>query len=159
MRYARIETTMADKKKIVNIGFGGQGRHWFREIQNHPDFELTGIIDTDTEMLEHLKEMTAGMVDNDQGYVSIEDCVQFGEKPDVAVIATLINTHHSIVRETMALGINTICEKNLASTIQQGRQMLQCAWIILNSLPQSACRIGLDMVSGQLSNFYVVKNA
>src|SRR5271157_3397587 len=127
MRYARIETTMADKKKIVIIGFGGQGRHWFREIQNHPDFELTGIIDTDTEMLEHLKEMTAGMVDNDQGYVSIEDCVQFGEKPDVAVIATPINTHHSIVRETMALGINTICEKNLASTIQQGRQMLQCA--------------------------------
>jgi predicted dehydrogenase len=113
------------KKKIVIIGFGGIAHAWFRAIKEHPDYELIGIVDIDTEMLEHVKEV-AGLGEG-MGYTSIEDAVRYGEKPDVAVISTPIPTHHSIVRETLALGINTICEKNMASTIQMGRQMLQCA--------------------------------
>src|SRR5271157_387907 len=114
------------KKKIMIIGLGGMGSGWAREIKKHPDYELRGIIDTDTELLENVPKMNLGL-DGDQTYVSIEDACQFGEKPDVAVIATPINTHSGLVHEVMALGINPICEKNMASDLPQARQMVQLA--------------------------------
>nr|MDO8109487.1 Gfo/Idh/MocA family oxidoreductase [Candidatus Sigynarchaeota archaeon] len=114
-----------DKKKIVIVGLGGMGRGWLGEIKKHPDYQLIGIVDTDTELLENIAKPTG--LSEDKGYISIEDAVRYGEKPDVAVISTPINTHHSIVREALGLGINVICEKNMAETIQQGRQMLQAS--------------------------------
>jgi predicted dehydrogenase len=119
-------TKMAKKKAVV-IGLGGMGRGWMHAIQAHPEYELVGIVDTDTELLENLPKITNNKIPEEQGYTSIEDMVRYGEKPDVAVVATPINTHHSIVRESIGLGINTISEKNMAETIQQGRQMLQAS--------------------------------
>ncbi|MBD3186107.1 hypothetical protein GF325_04700 [Candidatus Bathyarchaeota archaeon] len=113
-------------KSVVIIGFGGHARSWLRRIKEHPDFELTGIVDTNTELLENVHKLGTGL-DDDQGYISIEDACRYGEKPDLAIVATPIYTHHSLVRETMALGINVICEKNMASTLPQGRQMVQAA--------------------------------
>jgi predicted dehydrogenase len=111
--------------KVAIIGFGGHARgSWFRSVKAHPDFELTGIVDTDTELLSNVGNFG---LSEDQAFMSIDDMVKFGEKPDVAIIATPIYTHHVLVKETMDLGINVICEKNMAATIYQGRQMVQCA--------------------------------
>lgn len=112
-------------KKVAIVGFGGHARSWFRTVSTNPDFELVAIVDTDTELLENVHKLTG--LDDDQGYTSIEDACRYGEKPDLAIIVTPIYTHHSLVREALALDINVICEKNLASTIQQGKQMVQAA--------------------------------
>jgi predicted dehydrogenase len=112
------------KKTAVIIGLGGIGRSWLREIRKHPDWECIGIVDTDTELLENLKSFG---IDEEQGYISIEDAVKYGEKPDLAIIGTPIYTHHSLTRECMDLDINVICEKNMASTIYQAKQMVQAA--------------------------------
>jgi predicted dehydrogenase len=112
------------KYKAVIIGLGGIGNSWLRAIRQHPDWECIGIVDTDTELLENLERFGFS---EDQGFISIEDAVQFGEKPDVAIIGTPIYSHHSLTREVMDLGINCICEKNMASNIYQGRQMVQKA--------------------------------
>jgi predicted dehydrogenase len=100
------------------------GGSWRRSIEKHPDWDLIGIVDTNTEMLENVENMGIGL-NEDQAYMSIEDAVQYGEKPDLAVIATPIYSHSSLVREVMGLGINVMSEKNMASTIYQGRQMVQ----------------------------------
>ena len=113
-------------KKTVIVGFGGHARSWLRQIRANDDFELIGIVDTNTEMLENISKIIPEL-DEDQGYISIEDACLYGEKPDLAIVATPIPTHHAIVQEVMDLGINVICEKNLASNIYQGRQMLQAA--------------------------------
>jgi predicted dehydrogenase len=111
--------------KTAIIGFGSLGRgSWFKEVNNHPDFKMVGVVDTDTELLENLH--TVGLSEDD-GFVSIDDMVALGTKPDLAIIATPIYTHHVLVKECMDLGIHVICEKNMASTIYQGRQMVQCA--------------------------------
>ncbi len=115
------------KKTAVVIGFGGMGSHWGRSIQKHPDWELIGAIDTDTELLDNIEIITKGVLDEDSIALSIEEFVEFVDKPDLAVVATPIYTHHSIVREVMDLGVNVMCEKNMASTIYQGRQMVQKA--------------------------------
>ncbi len=118
---------MAEKKTAVIIGFGGHARgSWLRSLQHHPDWELIGIVDTDTELLENVasKGIDIGL-DEDQVFISIDHAVKFGEKPDLAIIATPIYTHHVLFKETTDHDINCIVEKNLASTIYQGRQMLE----------------------------------
>ena len=112
--------------KAVIIGLGGMGNSWRKSIEKHPDWELSAIVDTDTEMIDNVGEMGLG-IDEDEGYISIEDVVRYGEKPDLAVIATPIYTHATLTREVMDLGINVMCEKNMASTVYQGRQMVQYA--------------------------------
>lgn len=108
--------------KAVIIGYGGMGRSWERDIINHPDWEVSGIIDVDTEMLENFSDKF-----DENVFPSIETCVQLSHKPDLAIIATPIYTHNSLTREVMDLGINVMCEKNMASTIYQARQMVQKA--------------------------------
>lgn len=115
------------KKTAVIVGLGGQGRHWAAQIQKHPDWELIGVVDTDTELLANLNAVTNDALDEDQAFVSIEDCVRFGEKPDLAVNATPNYAHHGLSIEIMDLGINVITEKNMAGTLVQGKQMVQAA--------------------------------
>jgi predicted dehydrogenase len=67
-------------------------------------------------------------VDEDSSFTSIEEAVQFGEGPyDLAIICTPIYTHHVLALEAMELGLNVMIEKNLASTIDQGRMLVKAA--------------------------------
>lgn len=97
-----------------------------RALKQHADWELVGVVDTDTELLANIPEMGFGL-DEDQTFQTIEEAVQFGERPDLAIVATPIPTHHAIVLEAMDLGLNVVCEKNMASEVFQGRQMVQAA--------------------------------
>ncbi|MHA1717694.1 MAG: Gfo/Idh/MocA family protein [Promethearchaeota archaeon] len=112
------------KLSTVIIGMGGHATSWRRQVNEHPAFELTGIVDTDTELLDNMHLFG---LEEDDGFVSIDDYVMDKGVPDVAIICTPIYTHHVLVKETMDHGINVICEKNMASTIYQGKQMVQCA--------------------------------
>jgi predicted dehydrogenase len=112
-------------KKVMIAGFGKHGRgSWYHSIKKHPDWELTGIIDTDLALLEQIPEMNLGLGE-DQVFRNLEEVVKFGDKPDMVILATPIPTHHVMFKEAMDYGINVITEKNLASTIYQGRQMVQ----------------------------------
>ncbi len=115
------------KKTAVIVGYGGQGSYWHQEIKRHPDWDLIGIVDTDTEKLANVNAITRDELDEDQAFTSIEECVQFGEKPDLAVNATPNYAHHGTSIEIMALGINVITEKNMAGNLVQGKQMVQMA--------------------------------
>ncbi|HME56120.1 MAG TPA: Gfo/Idh/MocA family oxidoreductase [Candidatus Lokiarchaeia archaeon] len=114
------------KKTIVLIGYGNIGHEWEKSIRQHPDWELIGIVDTNTELLQHIPTMNLGLGD-DQVFTSIEAAVQYGQKPDLAIVAVPIYYHHIITKNVMDLDINVICEKNMAATIHGGRQMVQCA--------------------------------
>jgi predicted dehydrogenase len=112
--------------EVAIMGYGGMGNAWHRWIKKHPDFELKYIIDTNSELLEHVEE--TGVVEEGCAYMTIDDLVAMtSKKPDLVVIATPIYTHHVLTRETMDHGINVMCEKNMASTIYQGRQMVMDA--------------------------------
>ncbi|MBD3351791.1 MAG: hypothetical protein GF364_09930 [Candidatus Lokiarchaeota archaeon] len=116
-----------NKKSVVIVGYGTQGRTWHKTIKMHDNFEVIGIVDTNTEMLANLEIVTDHEIDEDMGFTSIEEFVQFAEKPDLAVNATPNYAHHGIVQEIMDLGINVICEKNMAGNLVQGKQMVQAA--------------------------------
>ena len=61
-------------KTVTITGFGGIGRSWLRAVRSHPDFELIGIIDIDTELLENVPKMVKE-IDDDCTYTSIEHAV------------------------------------------------------------------------------------
>jgi predicted dehydrogenase len=114
------------KKSVILIGFGNQGHEWFHSIHQHPDWELIGIVDSNTELLGHVPTINIG-IGEDQVFPSIEDAVRYGQKPDLAIVAVPIYYHHLITKSVLDLDINVICEKNMATTIYQGRQMVQLA--------------------------------
>ncbi len=119
---------MSKKLKACICGLGKHARHsWLNNIKKHPDFELKCIIDTDTEMLGHVETITKGQVTDAHAYRKISEMLRFEDKPDLMVVATPIYNHHVMIKQAMDAGINVICEKNMASTIYQGKQMLQLA--------------------------------
>jgi len=110
---------------ICGLGSHAQAS-WVPKIKRHPDFELTGIIDTNLNLLENIESFNIG-IKEDQVYANLDELWTLGDKPDIMVIATPIYTHHALAVEALEKGVNVICEKNMASTIYQGRQMVQAA--------------------------------
>jgi predicted dehydrogenase len=111
-------------KKIALIGWGHHSSSWIQRINRHPDWELSAIVDTDTEKMGNIPEV---LCDPDEGYITLDDLVKFGEKPDAVLIATPIPTHHTLAIDALDYGINVICEKNMAYTLSQGKQMVKAA--------------------------------
>ncbi len=116
------------KKSAIIVGLGGHAiNSWVRRLNDHPDWDLVGIVDTNTELLGHIEDITQGQVPEENAFTTITDYLNFCEKPDMAVIATPIPTHHVLVKEAMDNDLNVICEKNMTSTIYQARQMVELA--------------------------------
>ncbi len=115
------------KKTAVIVGLGGHARgSWMKSLAKHPDWELVALVDTDTELLENAYEITKRRVPMKNCFTKITELAEnMDPLPDLAIIATPIYTHHVLVKETMKAGMHVICEKNMASTIYQGKQMVQ----------------------------------
>nr|MDO8110915.1 Gfo/Idh/MocA family oxidoreductase [Candidatus Sigynarchaeota archaeon] len=108
---------------ILIVGAGGHAQSWNAYIKLHPGWKLVGIVDTDTEKLEHA---TLWGVPEECAYPSIEDAIRWSEeKIDVALITTPIPTHHLIATEAIGLGLHVILEKNMAVGIDQGRELVK----------------------------------
>ncbi len=114
------------KKKALIVGIGGHAHVWKKALALHDDWELSAIIDTNTEKLEH-SASTWGVKESET-YTTMEEAIQFGKNSyNLVIIETPTFSHHVLAMEAMELGLNVICEKNMACTIDQGRQMVKTA--------------------------------
>jgi predicted dehydrogenase len=121
-----LSESIMPKKRAIICGIGSHAHAWKKALDLHPGWELAAVVDSDTEKLEHAPEVWG--VPEDEAFTSMEEAIQFGAGSyDLAVIVTPIYTHHVLSIEALELGLNVICEKNLASTIDQGRQMVKAA--------------------------------
>lgn len=110
---------------IIIVGAGGHAQSWKAYINAHEGWKLVGIVDTDTEKLQHV---TLWGVPEENAYPTIEDAVRWGdEKIDAALIATPIPTHHLLATQAIEYGLHVIVEKNMATTIEQARAMVKLA--------------------------------
>jgi predicted dehydrogenase len=114
------------KKRAIIVGIGSHAHSWKKALESHPKWELAAVVDTDTEKLEHAPEVWG--VSEDEAFTSVEEAIQFGTGPyHLAIIVSPIYTHHVLSLEALEAGLNVICEKNLASTLDQGRMMVKAA--------------------------------
>ncbi|NMC04076.1 MAG: Gfo/Idh/MocA family oxidoreductase [Candidatus Lokiarchaeota archaeon] len=116
---------MAEPLRVIIVGAGGHAMSWKAHVDAHPGWKLVGIVDTDTEKLEHA---TLWGVPEECAYPSIEDAARWSEdRIDAAIIATPIYTHHLLATQAIEQGWHVIVEKNMASTIDQAKAMVWLA--------------------------------
>jgi len=112
--------------KVLIVGSGGHAiSHWHPQLNIHEDFKVSGVVDTDTELLEHVNEIWG--IEDDAVAKTIDAALETGISADIALVCTPIYTHHGICIEAMRNGLHVICEKNMAHSMQAGIEMTRCA--------------------------------
>lgn len=113
-----------DKAPILRagvIGAGTMGRNHIRVYSEMSNIELAAIADSDLEILSR-----SAALYSIKGYVDYKEMIA-KEKLDLVSIAAPTNLHFSIAKKVMERGINTLIEKPLASSIEEGRELISFA--------------------------------
>lgn len=113
-------------KNAIIVGIGGHAHIWKNALEKHPNWNLKAVVDTNTDKLEHAPQNWG--VKETEAFTSMEEAIEYGEGPyELAIIETPTFSHHVLSMEAMELGLNVICEKNMATTIGQARDMVKMA--------------------------------
>ena len=108
---------MADPTKIVLFGIGRMGKNHLRVLRETPGYELVGVVEAQAPAPADLGKIAFARTLADLGDLAF----------DAAVIATPTATHHALAMELIARGKHLLVEKPIASTFDQGREMLAAA--------------------------------
>jgi len=92
------------------------------KLQDHPRAELAAICGRDKS---HADEMAA-QYNIRQVYTDYQEMFAQG-KLDAVVVATPDDTHYPITMQALSAGLHVLCEKPMASTAQQAREMYEKA--------------------------------
>jgi predicted dehydrogenase len=110
---------------IVIVGLGGHAAAWRTNIKRHPKWKIVGIVDTD---LMKLNNPEPWGVAEECAYPTISDAQKYSEERiDAVLLTTPTPTHHLLATEALSLGLNVICEKNMANNLEQAEAMVKLA--------------------------------
>jgi len=110
-----------DKLLVGVIGLG-MGRHHIASYQNHPSAQVVAVADTDAARLQEIGDK----YNIPNRYASAEEMLRV-EKFDVVSIATPNKFHHSLTLAAYEAGCHVLCEKPMAMSASEGREMLAAA--------------------------------
>lgn len=108
---------MAANTRVVLFGIGRMGKNHLRVLRETPGFELVGVVDGKAPAPADLGSIKFGR--------SLEDLGDLAY--DAAVISTPTASHHELGMRLIGLGKHLLVEKPIASTFEQGREMLDAA--------------------------------
>ncbi|MFN0197576.1 MAG: Gfo/Idh/MocA family oxidoreductase [Planctomycetaceae bacterium] len=108
-----------NRLKLAVIGTGALGRHHARILSHMPDVELVAAVEPNPEIGKPVAEAcrTEWLPD----YNSIF------ERIDAAVVVVPTALHLRVAREFLSRGVHLLVEKPLASTVEQGRELVELA--------------------------------
>ncbi|MBS2019633.1 MAG: Gfo/Idh/MocA family oxidoreductase [Deltaproteobacteria bacterium] len=109
---------MSAKIRIVLVGLGRMGRNHLRVIRETGGFELAGVIEATAARPQDL--------DPKVPFVRSLDELP-ADSYEAVVIATPTATHHAIALDVIARGKHLLVEKPLASSFEQGQEVLAAA--------------------------------
>ncbi len=110
-----------DKIRVGVIGLG-IGRHHIRGYQTHPAAEVVAIADLDEARLDEI----GAQYDVDKRYTSGEQMLEQGGL-DVVSVATPNKFHKSLTVAALEAGCHVLCEKPMAMSANEAREMLAAA--------------------------------
>ncbi|MFC7619778.1 Gfo/Idh/MocA family protein [Microlunatus sp. GCM10028923] len=114
-----VRTTTPGPTRIVIIGCGVIGKHHALVATKHPDFVVTGLVDTDPAAMEQVAEVVVEQgADRPGSYGSIADALAAGA--DLAAICTPSGLHIEEAEECLAAGVHVVIEKPLDVSVQRG---------------------------------------
>jgi predicted dehydrogenase len=101
------------------VGVGYLGRFHAEKYAAHPDVELVGVVDVDGER--------ARSVAGELGTTGATDHRALLGHIDCASVAVPTQFHHAVARELLEAGVDVLVEKPLATTIAEGRVLVDLA--------------------------------
>lgn len=111
--------TKTKKIRVGIIGCGLMGNMHLTAYKKNPDVEIVAYADTDPEKTKSISQRVKGNV-----YVSHKDMLA-SEQLDAVSICTVPSTHREIVLDALTAGVNVLCEKPLAISAAEAREMTE----------------------------------
>jgi predicted dehydrogenase len=104
------------------VGIGGYGNTYLRSIPQHTNAVLTASIDPMPELAKQWPELQAQKIPN---YANVNDFLASETEIDLAIISSPIAFHAEQSSALLNAGIHVLCEKPIAATMQEAKQMQQ----------------------------------
>ncbi len=101
--------------RILLVGAGVRGAMWARVIAEAPDATLAGIVDRDESRADRAREAHAPQAHVEREFTAALEVVE----TDAVVIATPPASHHSLVSQAFANGLDVLCEKPLSDEMDE----------------------------------------
>jgi predicted dehydrogenase len=103
------------------VGVGAIGQNHARVLRSLEGVKLVGIVDTDA--------VAAGRVASFNNVPSFQtlDALLDDARPDLAVVAVPTGLHHELGMRLIDRGVHVLMEKPIASTVEQGEQLVEHA--------------------------------
>jgi predicted dehydrogenase len=114
-----------DKLKLIQCGVGGFGKGWVENYSSRStDFDLVAIVDLSVDNLADARKVTG--LPEDKCFASLEAALEKVEADAVlSVTPPLVHAQHA--RLAFARGLHFMCEKPLADSIANAREMIALA--------------------------------
>lgn len=121
--------------RVGVIGAGVMGTNHARVLSGLPDTTLVGIVDP---MAEHRARATelAGC----RAFATLDELL--AERVDAVTVAAPTHLHHEVALACIARGIHILVEKPIASTVEEGRDIVD-----------AASRAGVTLMVGHVERF------
>lgn len=103
------------------IGVGAMGRHHARVYQEMPDVELVAVADVDPALAQEAARLRGAHAYTD--HRAMLEKVQ----PDLVTVAVPTHIHFQVVLDALEAGCHVLVEKPIASTLEEGRRMIERA--------------------------------
>lgn len=107
--------------KAAVIGVGSMGRNHARVYNELEGVGLVAVADVDSGAVERATYVYGG-----KGYTNYQELLRH-EKPDVVSIAVPTQVHHETALAALQQGCHVLVEKPIASTIEEGQEMVTLA--------------------------------
>lgn len=141
-----------DPLRLVQVGAGGMGRAWLRNIEANPDVELVGLVDLDLNTAHAALSETG----REPGLVAVGTSVAevaAATGAHAVVNVTVPVAHLPVNREALAAGLPVLCEKPAAQTVAEAYRQAAAARVHGQLLMISQSRryyAALDALRGAL---------
>lgn len=109
------------KVRVAIIGCGQMGRWHLDCYKSDPRVEIVGLVDTSFDRAERFARETGG-----RSFRSAAELIKH-QPLDAASLCTVPSTHRDIALELLNAGVNVLCEKPLAVSVEQAEEMTRTA--------------------------------
>ncbi len=108
----------ADTIRVIQAGLGIWGRSWTGVVREAPGVELAAVVDPDPDALGH--------VDAAPGFTALEEAFAT-VACDAVLVASPPRTHHAVAKAALEAGKHILCEKPLATSLEDAFDLLEVA--------------------------------
>lgn len=110
---------MTDKLRVGVVGVGYLGRFHALIYSRMPNIDLVGVVDSNSD--------TANAVAEEAGCAAFYDHHELLGKVDAVSIVVPTTLHLEIARPFLEAGIHTLLEKPIASSVEEGKEIVELA--------------------------------